>query len=384
MNPKPTGFSLRRYSAIVRKEIIQLLRDKISTRVPLVMPVMLMLLFGYAVNIEVSNVRTAVFDQSQTRESRAFIDQFRASGYFRIYQYVNSEQELENLIDQGVVKAGISIPPTYAQDVRFGRTPQTLLLIDGSDSTVAQTVLNSGVLIAQYNAIQEMQNKLKRSGLGAVNIEQFTMNTRVMYNPNMDIHYFTIPGLVGLIMMNLTLMLTAFAMVRERERGTIETLIVTPVKPSELILGKLTPYVVIGFLGFVLAMLTSRFWFNIPIQGNVWLLLIPALIFIISCLAVGMLISTAAKNQLQAMMLVIITILPSIILTGFMFPIDAMPQALQYLTFFLPLTYFLRIIRGIVSKGVGITAVWKDLLCLTVFMVVALTISIKRFKKALD
>ena len=377
-------FNFKRYTAIVKKEILQLKRDKISSKIPFVMPIMMMFLFGYVVNTEVSHIKTGVLDQSKTQLSRAYIDKFRSTGYFLIEYDVGSEQELEALLDRGKIKAGITIPATFANDIKQGKCPSVLLSIDGSDSTVAQTVLGSGILIAQNVSIENLTRQLKKAGDSQIDIEGTGISTRVLYNPNMEIRYFTIPGLVGLIMMNITIMLTAFAMVREKERGTIEQLIVTPIRANELILGKLTPYIVVGYAGFLFSLGICRFYFKIPILGNIVLLLLLGALFVICCLSVGMLISTFAKNQFQAMMMVMMAILPSILLSGFMFPIEAMPAPLQAVTNLIPLTYFLRIIRGILLKGVGIEALWLEAAALCAFMIVVLSMAIVRFRKSLD
>lgn len=377
-------FSIKRYLAIVKKEIIQLRRDKISSRIPFAMPVMMMLLFGYVVNTEVDFIKTAVFDLSQSQESRAYIDKFRNSNYFDIIYNVNSEEEIDRLLDSGKIKAAIIIPASFTPDVKSGKNPQALLLIDGTDSTVAGTILSSGAAIAQNDSLERLQTRLKRSGITAPDMKNMGISTKVKYNPNMEIRYFTIPGLVGIIMMNLTIMLTAFAMVREKERGTIEQLIVTPIKSNELILGKLTPYVFTGYAGFLFSLAICRFYFNIRIIGSAWLLFVLGALFVICCLSIGILISTFVKNQLQAMFMVMVAILPSILLSGFMFPVDAMPKVLRPLSNILPVTYFLRILRGVILKGVGLDILWPDALALCVFAAAVLSVAIIRFKKNLD
>ncbi len=370
--------------AIVKKEIIQLKRDPISSRIPVVMPIMMMLIFGYAVNTEVDHIKTAVIDQSQTRESRTYIDKFRNSKYFEITHYLNNQDDVEKMLDSSEIKAAIIIPTNFARDIKNGKNPSVLLEIDGSDSTVARTVLSSAMLVAQNDAIEKMQHRMSIAGLSSINMSNLGINTQVRYNPNMEITMFTIPGLVGIIMMNVTIMLTAFAMVRERERGTIEQLIVTPVHSNELILGKLTPYVFTGYFGFLLALSLCMFYFKIPIVGSLGLLLLLAALFVICCLSIGMLISTFVKNQMQAMFMVMACILPSVMLSGFMFPIEAMPLFLQLFSNLIPATYFLKIVRGIVLKGVGIDVLWPNVVSLCVFMIFTLGIAITRFKKTLE
>ena len=377
-------FSLQRFLTIVKKEFIQVKRDPISLKLPIAMPIMMMLLFGYAVNTEVDKIKTAVFDQSKTRESREYIDKFTASNYFDIWYHVSSEQELSDLIDGGKVKAGIIIPSDYANKLNRGKTPQTQLVLDGTDPTTARTALNSGLLISEIYSRSFKEGALKKMGISATNTPGVTINTRVWYNPNLKSSRFTIPGLVGLILQNITIMLTAFALVREKERSTIEQLIVTPVRSAELILGKLVPYVAIGYAGFLFALSLCIFWFKVDVAGSLWLLLLLGFLFVYCSLSIGMLISTFAKNQMQAMMVMVVVLLPSILLSGFIFPREGMPLVIDWLGYAIPLTYFLNIIRGIMLKGVGIGFLWNDVIALCIFTIAILSIAMLRFKKSLD
>ena len=313
-------FSLQRFLTIVRKEFIQVKRDPISLRLPIAMPILMMLLFGYAVNTEVDKISTAVFDQSKTQESREYIDKFTASNYFEIKYYVSGEKELSDLIDDGKVKAGIIVPSDYANKLSRGKTPQTQLIIDGTDPTTARTALNSGLLVSEMYSRSFKENALKKLGVSAASTPGIAINTRVWYNPNLKSSRFTIPGLVGLILQNITIMLTAFALVREKERSTIEQLIVTPIRPIELILGKLVPYVAIGYAGFLFALSLCIFWFGVQVAGSLPLLLLLGFLFVYCSLSIGMLISTFAKNQMQAMMVMVVVLLPQYPPVGLHFP----------------------------------------------------------------
>lgn len=377
-------FSFKRFLSIIKKEFIQVKRDPISLRIPIAMPIVMMLLFGYAVNTEVDRIPTAVFDQSRSAESREYIDKFVASNYFDVKYYVTSEKEISELIDGGKAKAGIIIPAGYASDIRRNKSPQTQLIIDGTDPTTARTALNSGVLISEVYSRTFKENMLKKIGLSAASTPGVAINPKVWYNPNLESTRFTIPGLVGLILQNITLMLTAFALVREKERSTIEQLIVTPVKPAELILGKLVPYIIIGYVGFLFALSICIFWFGVDVTGSIGLLLLLGFLFVFCSLSIGMLISTFANNQMQAMMVMVLIILPSILLSGFMFPREAMPLPVQLLGYIIPLTYFLDIIRGIVLKGIGMSFLVNDVIALCIFTVVILTMATLRFRKSLD
>ncbi|MCX8129162.1 MAG: ABC transporter permease [Clostridia bacterium] len=377
-------FSYKRFLSIVKKEFIQVKRDPISLRLPVVMPVVMMLLFGYAVNTEVDKIQTVVFDQSKTQESREYIEKFTASDYFLVKYNVTSEKEMSELIDGGNVKAGLIIPSDYANDIKRNRMAKTQLIIDGTDPTTARTALNSGLLISEVYSRSFKEKAMKKIGASAAQTSGVSVNTKVWYNPNLESTRFTIPGLVGIILQNITLMLTAFALVREKERSTIEQLIVTPIRPLELILGKLVPYVIIGYAGFLFALSLCVFWFGVYPAGSLVLLLILGFLFVYCSLAMGMLISTFAKNQMQAMMVMVLILLPSILLSGFIFPRESMPAVISWIGYAIPITYFLDIVRGIMLKGVGIDFLWNDVIALFIFTVTILALATLRFRKSLD
>lgn len=378
------SFSFQRFFYIMKKEFIQVKRDKISLRIPLLMPIVMMLLFGYAVKPEVDRIPLAIFDQSKTQESREYIEKFAASDYFVPKYYISSQNELTHLIDSGKVKAGLIIPSDYVVELKKSNTPQTQLIIDGTEPTTARTAMTSGLLISEFYSRTQAGQALLKRGFSAQKMPGVSISTKVWYNPNLESNKFTIPGLIGLILQNTTVMLTAFALVREKERSTIEQLIVTPINSFELILGKLIPYIIIGYAGFLFALSLCVFWFRVEIAGSVILLLILGGLFVICALAMGMLISTFAQNQLQAMMITIVMLLPSILLSGFIFPREAMPYIIYLTGFFIPLTYFLGIVRGIILKGVNISYLWQDTLALAAFAFLILSIAVLRFKKSLD
>ncbi len=370
--------------ALIIKELIQLKRDPISLRIAIAMPIGMMLLFGYAVNTEVDNIPTAVFDQSKTMQSRAYIEKFSVSQYFKIQNYVASERELSDLIDLGKVKAGIIIPSDYATKLKNNQQPQVQLIIDGTDPTTAQTAVSSGMMLSQaYNANIQNAN-LKKMGMKSFEMAGVSVNTKVWYNPNLEAKNFTIPGILAVILQNITIMLTAFALVREKERGTIEQLIVTPVKPVELIFAKIIPFIAIGYAAFLLSLAICVFWFKISIVGSLFLLLSLGFLFVICSLSIGMLISTVAQNQMQAMMGIIVFLLPSIILSGFVFPREAMPKIVFYIGYLAPTTYFIKIVRAIILKGVGVTYIYQDMISLFVFTGVLLLLATVRVRKSLD
>jgi ABC-2 type transport system permease protein len=348
------------------------------------MPIVMMLLFGYAINSDVSDIPTAIFDQSDTKESRELIKKFTDSNYFIVTENVDNDSRLTELVDSGKVKAGIIIPADYDEKVKNNADTGIQLVIDGTDPTIARTAKNTGIIITREYSQKYTRANLIKYGISIDKLPSVSVETKVWYNPDLENTKFTIPGLVGLILQNITLMLTAFALVREKERSTIEQLIVTPIKSSELILGKLIPYVLIGYAGFLFSLSICVWVFNVNIAGSVWLLLLLGFLFVYCSLSIGMLISTFAKNQMQAMIAIVFVLLPSILLSGFIFPREAMPKFIELIGYFIPLTYFLDIIRGIILKGIGLKYLWQDMLALIIFTVVILFIATKRFKKSLD
>jgi ABC-2 type transport system permease protein len=343
-----------------------------------------MLLFGYAVNTQVDSIPTVVLDKSITAESMNYLNSFEKSKYFDLKYTAKDENEIKEMIDKGKAKAAIIIPSDYSEKLKINKSPETQLIIDGTDPTTARTALNSGVIVSQLYSKSIKEKTLNKMNIPVDNAGGVSLKTDVWYNPDMKSSRFTIPGLVGLILQNITIMLTAFALVREKERSTIEQLIVTPVRPAELILGKLVPYIIIGYAGFLFALALCIFWFGVGVSGSIALLLLLGFLFVYCSLSIGMLISTFAKNQMQAMMVMVLVLLPSILLSGFIFPREAMPLVINALGYIIPLTYFLDIIRGIMLKGIGISFLWNDVAALLIFTVIILTIATLRFRKSLD
>jgi len=376
-------FNWVRFSSIIRKEILQIRRDPPSIAIAIIMPLFMLLLFGYAVNTDVEHISTAVWDQDKSESSRELIQQFANTQYFDIEWDVDGYKEIQQLIDQGKVKAGIIVPPDYSSKLDTATPVSVQLLVDGSDPNVSRTALSNASLIIQNKAIVYQTEILQKQGFnsGELPIE---LRTRVLYNPNMESLVFNIPALIGLIMQNVILILTAFALVREKERGTMEQLVVTPIRPIELILGKLVPYIGIGLSSFSVVLATDVWWFGVPVKGNIALLILLSLLFLITTLAIGMLISTISKTQLQAMQISFAFILPSVLLSGFIFPRETMPTFIRWIGGGIPLTYFLEILRGIFLKGIGLQYLWKETFILASFTVIICTVAILKFKKRVD
>ena len=360
--------------AILKKEIIHLRRDP-ATRFVFAIPLIELLLFGYAIDTDVKNIATVVFDLNQQGESRELIKEFESTRYFRIIDYVNSDVALQRAIVSGRAKVCIKIPPDYSTNLVNGRQAQVQVLIDGSDSTTAQRLLNASQSLGFLKS-------LRREG---VPIDELSIDVRprLLFNPNLASAHFFVPGLIGIILQLVTVFLTAFAIVRERERGTLEQLLVTPVSKGGLILGKLLPYCVIGFAQTVLVLLVMVFLFDVPISGSVALLLFLSALFLVPALGMGIVISTFASNQGEAMQMAVMVMLPSILLSGFVFPRESMPRLIYALTFLIPATYYIEILRGIILRGAGWLALWDEALILLGFSVFFMALSVARFKKRL-
>lgn len=374
----------QRLRAIVKKEFIHIKRDRASLIMVLVMPVFMLLLFGYAVRTDVEYIDTAVVDSSRSQESRELVQKFDSSRYFACRFWAEGPHEAERWLEAGKVKAVLVIPPDYHLKLRRGEVPQVQMLVDGSDPTVARVVVTSGELIARMAGISITQQQLLKKGIAMELKPGIDFRLRVWYNPEMESSRFNIPGLIGLIMQNITIILTAFTLVRERERGTIEQLIVTPVRPVELILGKMLPYVCIGFVDFLLVLVLGVFWFKVGVAGSVALLIGLASLFLICALGVGMFFSAVARTQLQAMQMALVFILPSVLLSGFIFPREAMPVVVRALGALVPLTYFLSITRGIMLRGAGMQVLLPDVVMLAFFTLLVIILSTQKFRKRLD
>lgn len=369
----------KRFLAIIKKEFIQIKRDKASFIIAIMMPLMMMILFGYAVVTELEDISLIVLDQNNTTESRELIKSLENTSYFKVTEHAKSYDEIKNSINRSYTHAALIIPPDYSHKLLKGENTTIQFIVDGSDPTTARTSLNSGILALQNHKAETLGDLLP-----GISSDQGGISTKVLYNPTMRNQNYTIPGLIGLIMQNITIILTAFALVREKERGTLEQLMVTPISSMELIIGKMVPYVIIGFIDFIYALFLGIYWFKVPFAGNMGLLILLGSGFVVCALSIGMLISTIAKTQLQAMQMAFLALLPSVLLSGFVFPREAMPKLIQYIGYFIPLTYFLNIIRGIILKGVGIEYLVKDILFLSLLGCLLLILSIVRFKKTLD
>lgn len=372
-------FNIKRTIAVIKKEFYQIKRDKRTIAIILLMPIMELLLFGYAASTSVDHISTVVYNNDIGTESRELLDNFTNSQYFNMNYMAHSMSDVQKYIDDGYAKAGIVIPPEYSKNIKSGKTAQIQLIVDGSDPTTAQTILSSA-----GSVVQSMSVKIVGTPSSDTMSQPLDLRSRVWYNADMSSINFNVPGLIGVILQTVTLMLTSFSIVREREKGTMEQLIVTPISKMELMVGKIIPYVIIGFIDIVLALVLSIFWFKVPVAGSIALLLFFSVIFLFSALGIGLLISTVSKSQLQAMQLSMFMIMPNILLSGYMFPREAMPKIIQVISNVFPLTYFIKVLRGIILKENGFSSLKNEFIILAVFGVAVLSIATFKFKKKID
>lgn len=377
------NLKLRRILTVTRKEFIHIKRDKPSLIISFLMPIMMLLIFGFAVNTDVSNVDFAVYDGSKTALSRELISEFSNSYYFTKYASVNSVVDIENLIKSGDIKIGIVIPDDYSKKIKRGEMTEIQILVDGSDPTIARTAASYGMSVTDHYSRSYQVVALSKTGrsFSAGSVKASPM---VLYNPTLESAKFNVPGVVGLILQNITIILTALAMVREKELGTIEQLIMTPVTSIELIIGKLIPYIVIGVYDFIIVMVLSYLFFGVTVAGSIIELSILGFIFLVGALAMGMLISTVAKNQAQAIQGTLAFLLPSVLLSGFMFPRESMPLFIRWLSTLFPITHFLVILRGIIVKGVGIRYLMGSTISMLLLIFLLIGAAAVKFNKRLD
>ncbi len=367
---------MERINAVIRKELRHILRDRRTIILIVVMPLIQLIIYGYAVNTDVKHLATALYDEDRSPLSRRLVEAFVQSSYFDIKLRADSAQQMRRAIDTGRVKTGLHIPPEFARDLLSGRQASLQLVIDGTDSNPANTALNtSRAIVTAF---------MQSEGLIPAQVAPIDYRPRLWYNPDLKSAFFMVPGLVGLLLQLLIPMITATAIVREKERGNIEQLLVTPIKPYELIVGKLVPYVGIGLI--IALTIISAAWvlFQVPIRGNPLLLLVLTLMFITACLGIGLFASTIAENQQQAAQIIMFLAAPSVLLSGFIFPRETMPAPIYYLGYLIPLTYYLKIVRGIILKGLGLADLWSHILPLVLIATVVMAASIRKFHKRLS
>ncbi|MFI4938905.1 MAG: ABC transporter permease [Burkholderiales bacterium] len=375
----------RRIAQLLIKEFLQLKRDKSARFRLLIPPIIQMLLFGYAATFEVFNVSTAILDQDHTPESRNLIAAFVHSSRFEVTTLAQTHKEAEDAIERSDAQVAIVVPPGFSELLHKGQSAPIQVLVDGTNSNTALIALGYVGEIAnslgRFYALDLAQRTGSALGRTLVHVD---VAQRYWYNPNLNSRWFFVPGVIGTLLLITIVNLTAFAIVREREVGTLEQLLVTPIRPAEFIIGKTLPFFLIGLLEAAIIAGVGMLWFKVPFVGNPLLLLGGTCLFLLSVLSIGLLISTLCTTQQQAFASNFFVLNPLFILSGFSFPISSMPQALQWLTFLNPLRYYLVIIRGTFLKGIGIEFLWPQMLALAAIGFTLLTVSVLRFKKSLD
>jgi len=374
-----------RVIAVANKEFIHIRRDPRTLLIVVLIPVLMIMLYGYALTLDVNHIATAVVDFDKTQISRDFISKFSNSRYFDIDFYPERVSDLKSLIDLGRVSVGIVIPPDFSKKITSGRPADVQALLDGSNSnTAAITQSYVNIISSQYGLAKASESLAKIGPLKNVNLNVIKYDPRFWYNPELKSINFLIPGQICIILMMLSTLLTSLSIVGEKESGTIEGLVVSPIRTRELVLGKIIPYIILDFFDIVLVIALGSLWFGVPIRGSLILLFALSFLFLFSALGLGLLVSTVARNAQEAyMMSTFSTMLPTIMLSGYVFPISSMPVALQVLSNVIPAKYFLIIIRGIFLKGVGLSTLWPSALALFIFGVLMVTLSVSRFKKRL-
>ena len=374
---------MRNIGHIIRKEFLQLRRDPRMFPILFISPLLQLFLLGYAANLDIKNIPAVFCDLDRSATSRDFISKFPHSGYFTLRSVVNRLQDVDDYIDKGKASLAIVIPRGMGKRLAGQRPVQVQIIIDGSESQSAIIALNyATMIVAKYSRnilLERLSRAFPREKIARVNAE-----VRVWYNPELRSRNFMIPGVLGLLLMVVTTTLTSLGIIKEKESGTMEQLIVTPIRPYELILGKLLPFFLIGLVDIVLVLVVATFWFQVPVKGSPVLLFGLSCIYMLTTLGTGLLVSTISKNQQQAMLTSVFFMTPTMILSGFIFPIENMPKVIQYFTYLVPLRYYLVIIRGLFLKGVGLADLWPETAGLLAIGVGLLGLSVLRFRKKLE
>ncbi len=383
----------QRLRRIIRKEFIQALRDPRMRSMLFLPPLIQLMIFGYAASLDVDNAKIAWMDQDRTPESRELLSEFEGSGRFVLAGMPDNDRDMQRMMDRGQVDAVIRVLPGFARDVKRGRPTSVQVLMDGTNSNTAgivsgfasQTIARYSNEVLQHQQRQKMVGSTEDSG-GAIRpaMPQVTARTRVWFNPDLRSRNYFIPGVIVNIITLVTLSLTAMAIVREKEIGTMEQLMVTPIRPMELIIGKTLPFVAVGVWDMLLVMAAAMLVFHVPFRGSFWLLFSTTMLFLLTTLGAGLFISTVSKTQTQAMMATSLFFQPFFMLSGFTFPIRNMPQLAQWMTYLNPVRYFMEIVRGVFLQGAGIAALWPQMVALAIFGVTILWLSVMRFHKHLE
>jgi ABC-2 type transport system permease protein len=372
--------------AIARKEFIQIRRDRATVYMVFIFPVMMLILYGFGIRYDVKFVPMTIFDQDGSGQSRQYVEKFSQSTYFKIIRYVHSYTELQQDIDRGDARIGVVIPTNFGERLSSNRETAVQVIVDGADNNTATIALNYvSSITREYSSnimMTQMEAMLRRTNLSVPPIEA---EPRIWFNPELKSVNFIVPGIIAVIMMIIGTVLTAVTIVKEKEQGTIEQIVSSPIRRYELMLGKVIPYAALAYLDLLLVLLFSRLLFGVEIKGSLLLLLIVAFFYLLGVLGMGILVSTVTDTQISAMLTaIILSMLPSILLSGFIFPIRQMPRVIQVITIIVPARYFIEILRDIYLKGLGIEYFWREVLYILLFGFAMLTLAARRFRKRLD
>ena len=378
---------MRQLWALIKKEFLQIRRDTRTLGIVLFAPLVMLVLYGYAVNFDIHHIKIVVCDQDKSQTSREFISGFSKSEYFDIVKYTGDPEQLLNYLDRGTSRAVLWIPHEFAAKIAAGSTSEIFFGMDGSDSNTATISLGYFTSYIRSYSAQISYQRLERAGktVLAQKMVPFKIAQRVRYNPELKSSHFIVPGLISTLLMMVVSLLTALAITNEKERNTFEQLASSPIRPWQLIVGKLVPYALVAFCGVLLIIPAGVFWFGVPLRGDLLVLFLYIFIFLLAVLGIGLFFSAIAKTQQQALTMVVpATTLPAVLLSGFIFPIESMPIPLQFLTNIVPAKFFLIALRGIFLKGVGVETLWPEALALIAFTVLLMTAAAFKFKKRLD
>jgi ABC-2 type transport system permease protein len=372
--------------AIARKEFIQIRRDRATVYMVFIFPLMMLILYGFGIRYDVKFVPMTIFDQDGTVQSREYVEKFSQSTYFKIIRYVHNYTELQQDIDRGDARIGVVIPTDFGERLSSNRETVIQVIVDGADNNTATIALNYvSSITREYSSnimMTQMEAMLRRTNLAVPPIES---EPRIWFNPELKSVNFIVPGIIAVIMMIIGTVLTAVTIVKEKEQGTIEQIVSSPIRRFELMLGKVIPYAALAYLDFLLVLVLSRLIFGVEIKGSLLLLLIVAFFYLLGVLGMGILVSTVTETQMAAMLTaIILSMLPSILLSGFIFPISQMPRVIQVITIIVPARYFIEILRDIYLKGLGIEYFWREVLYILLFGFAMLTLAARRFRKRLD
>ena len=382
-----------RIKHIIRKEFIQVFRDKRSRIILFLPPLIQLIIFGYAVNMDIRDIRLGIMDLSRSQQSRELIASFSASRYFRVVRIIEHEKGIRDLLDRGTVQGVLRINRDFAKKVKREEDAAVQLILDGTDSNTASLIAQYVTsIVRQYSGAllrdridRQLSRQLMAGKVDEVRrVGEVALQQRAWFNQNLVSRLFFVPGVIAMILMLVITMLTAMAIVREKEIGTLEQLMVSPIRPRELILGKSIPFILVGYADMILITLVAIYWFHIPIRGDFWLLFLSASVYLLSALGFGLFLSTISQTQQQAMMTSFFFFLPMVLLSGFVFPIANMPMAIQVITYANPMRYFLVIIRGIFLKGIGLKILWHQLVALAIIGTILLTLSSVRLRKRIE